>query len=413
MISSTFTRDEELHPEIKEWWFMSSFKTPMIICVIYIGCLLVIDRIIVKGRHLYDYISLSFEVIRFFVYISAVLNWGLLIFFIIMSIRLDYNYFCEPASKSLVSQTNVLWRWVSGDDSGEHTKKMELRAAKGMWLFFVTKIVDFMDHCALVFRNDEVRLDQVIHHIFMVAISWFGLRYAPGGSSIIWIILNCAFLSVAFTWQILAYYSPGSGTVERERFRQQSKPWVNLIKNLQFFLAGLHCVTITHIKCAYPSENAFFMLGFVSLVVFLNIAYTDGFGSGGTGGGGGAGGGGGSGGGRNPTRRGLNASDDDDNDDNSSGPKTGEPNNAISPSPAATTAVDPINPQSGGGEAGSKSCDSQGAQKSGDEASANSYSFNFMSLRGQQQQPFSHRLDVYPKVNYLTSRDNLVRRTFW
>ncbi|ODN04559.1 Elongation of very long chain fatty acids protein 5 [Orchesella cincta] len=362
-----------VHPEIEQWILMTNFKSPIIISASYM--VLLIIGLVVRGRYSEFTINLSYELRRFYVYVSAVANWVLLIFFLVMSVLLKYNYMCEPPSKSLV-RDDSLWKWLTEDTSAEEKriKGKELFVAKGMWVFFLTKIFDFSDHFALVLSNNPVRVDHILHHIVMVSASWFGLKYLPGGSTIIWVMINCAFLSIAFTWHILAHYSSG-----RSERTMSWKPLVNLCKNLHFFLVGLHSVTIINAKCPYPSKYAFFVLGFVSLIIFLSLSCTDGFGSAG---------GRRRGEGGNPRRR--NSRNDSDSDEDDNNPKEESPSTA----PATTNSSNPENPPTSGDQTTNSSDTPQEAPKSGDDTSSRSQAFHCMPLRS----PFSSRVEKYPLI---------------
>lgn len=111
------------------------------------------------------------------------------------AIQLDYSMYCEPSSKfhnvpegDDSSDGIDFGSWLSlfsesNDDNDNATQIQELAVAELLWIFMISKLIEFSDQIILLYANHQVHIMDIIHHIVMACLAWVALRFAPGGSS--------------------------------------------------------------------------------------------------------------------------------------------------------------------------------------------------------------------------------------
>ncbi|ODN04834.1 Elongation of very long chain fatty acids protein 4 [Orchesella cincta] len=226
-------RSPFIHPEIGEWWLMRSNCIPYIISFLYLMSLFFIRKTVHRNEDPENYIRSANTILKTFIYVMAMMNWSLMIFFVYMTVELDYKWTCELPSKPLKSQGTIrAFQALFGETQQEETKRMELLLAGGVWWYLIAKVLEFIDHGVLVLRNDAVSLVQVGHHISMVLLSWLALKHAPGGSTIIWMIFNCGYLAVTYTMHVFRHLFMDKNEVGLMLWREHFLPWIYRLQNV-------------------------------------------------------------------------------------------------------------------------------------------------------------------------------------
>ncbi|KAG6446373.1 hypothetical protein O3G_MSEX004463 [Manduca sexta] len=82
--------------------------------------------------------------------------------------------------------------------------------ANTCWWYYFSKFTEFMDTLFFVLRkkNEHVSTLHVIHHGIMPMSVWFGLKFAPGGHSTFFALLNTFVHIVMYFYYMVAAMGP-------------------------------------------------------------------------------------------------------------------------------------------------------------------------------------------------------------
>lgn len=162
----------------------------------------------------------------------------------------DYSFVCQPV-----------------DYSGNEGPLRMLRAG---YLFFLLKIVDFVDTFIFVLRkkNNQISNLHVIHHAVMPISSWPGVRYVAGGHSLFFALLNTLVHVVMYLYYFLAGLGP--------RYKKYLwwKQYLTTFQIAQFVIAIIHSfLPYFSSKCDYPFGFCLWISGneLLMLVMFTGF----------------------------------------------------------------------------------------------------------------------------------------------
>ncbi|BFZ16411.1 hypothetical protein BsWGS_19450 [Bradybaena similaris] len=94
----------------------------------------------------------------------------------------------------------------------ERTRTHENREFHAMigWWFCMSKLIEFLDTVFFILRkkNSHINFLHVYHHATMAVFTWLGLKFLPGGSNIMYPLLNSMVHSLMYTYYGLSALGP-------------------------------------------------------------------------------------------------------------------------------------------------------------------------------------------------------------
>ncbi|CAO1405774.1 unnamed protein product, partial [Diamesa serratosioi] len=104
--------------------------------------------------------------------------------------NLRYNLFCQPCRQ--------IWT------------QDELTMANGMWWFYFTRCLEFMDTMFFILRKKDKQLSflHVYHHSTMFFLSWIGIKFYPTGSTFLPAVVNSFIHVVMYLYYCLTAIGP-------------------------------------------------------------------------------------------------------------------------------------------------------------------------------------------------------------
>ena len=136
------------------------------------------------------------------------------------------------------------------------------------WMFLMTKFVDFCDTFFFVLRKKDRQLSglHVFHHSCMPIFCWIGLKFAPGGNSAFFPMLNSAVHTIMYTYYAMS-------TFDRLKPYLWWKKYITQMQMAQFVLVIVHSIYSMLIPgCQWP--KAFMYLSIFNAFVFLGLFYS-------------------------------------------------------------------------------------------------------------------------------------------
>lgn len=123
-----------------------------------------------------------------------------------------------------------------------------LRMAATCWWYYFSKFTEFFDTLFFILRkkNEHVSTLHVIHHGIMPLSVWFGVKFAPGGHSTFFALLNTFVHIIMYTYYMLAAMGP-----EYQRFIWWKK-YLTTFQMVQFVLIFTHQFQLMFTSCDYP-----------------------------------------------------------------------------------------------------------------------------------------------------------------
>jgi GNS1/SUR4 family len=90
------------------------------------------------------------------------------------------------------------------------TRPRAVMIARRCYFYFLIKVIDLLDTVFFVLRKkqNQVTFLHVYHHAGMVALSWSGTKYFPGGHSVFMGMLNSFVHVVMYFYYFLTSLSP-------------------------------------------------------------------------------------------------------------------------------------------------------------------------------------------------------------
>lgn len=136
-------------------------------------------------------------------------------------------------------------------------------------IFFYSRIIELIDTLWIILRkkNRQITFLHVFHHSFVLLMTWFYFRIAPGGSSAMFPIVNGLVHTIMYTYYTLSTFSALKPYL-------WWKKYVTKIQLTQFIILGLHfSVAALTPNCGYPRILSLTGLGIASMFFTLFIAF--------------------------------------------------------------------------------------------------------------------------------------------
>lgn len=142
-------------------------------------------------------------------------------------------------------------------------------------IFLLSKLLELIDTIWICLRkkNRQITFLHVFHHSFVLLMTWFYFKIAPGGSSVMFPMINGTVHTIMYIYYIMSTFEP------LKKYLWWKK-YVTKIQLLQFVILGVHfAVAALTPGCQYPrilSLSGLFIAGlFFSLFIgFYKQTYT-------------------------------------------------------------------------------------------------------------------------------------------
>ncbi|KAI4462094.1 fatty acid acyl transferase-related [Holotrichia oblita] len=125
---------------------------------------------------------------------------------------------------------------------------MALRMANTCWWYYISKFTEFFDTLFFILRkkNSHVSTLHVIHHGCMPFSVWMGMKFAPGGHSTFFALLNSFVHIVMYFYYMIAAMGP-----EYQRYIWWKK-YLTTFQMVQFVAIFTHQFQLLYTECDYP-----------------------------------------------------------------------------------------------------------------------------------------------------------------
>ncbi|XP_078050496.1 very long chain fatty acid elongase AAEL008004 isoform X1 [Augochlora pura] len=216
--------DNKSDPRVKSWPMMSSPLPTVAICICYAYFSKVLGPRIMENRKpftlrriliVYNFVQTIFSTWIFYEYLMS--GWAK-----------GYSFRCQPVDYS--------------------TNAMAMRMAETCWWYYISKFTEFFDTLFFILRkkNQQVSTLHVIHHGIMPFSVWMGLKFAPGGHSTFFALLNTFVHIIMYFYYMVAAMGP-----DYQKYIWWKK-YLTTFQMVQFVMIMSHQFQLLFIECNYP-----------------------------------------------------------------------------------------------------------------------------------------------------------------
>ncbi|XP_048505417.1 elongation of very long chain fatty acids protein-like [Athalia rosae] len=154
----------------------------------------------------------------------------------------EYSYTCQPI------------------DFSESPSAMRMAGAG--YMYFISKVLELLDTVFFVFRKKQRQVSflHLYHHVSMLMLTWFGVRYWMGGHGTLFGVVNSFVHMFMYAYYMLTAF--GEST---RRFLWWKK-YITILQIAQFILVGLHSAQVLFRECDYPKRLA-------ALIMLQNVVF--------------------------------------------------------------------------------------------------------------------------------------------
>nr|AWJ25052.1 fatty acid elongase [Nilaparvata lugens] len=218
--------DNQSDPRVNGWSMMSSPFPTLFICLFYAYFSKVLGPKLMENRKpfdlrnvlvVYNLFQTVFSTWIFYEYMMS--GWGG-----------QYSFRCQPVDYS--------------------NNPVALRMARTCWWYYFSKFTEFFDTLFFILRkkNEHVSTLHVIHHGCMPMSVWMGMKFAPGGHSTFFALLNTFVHIIMYAYYMVAALGP--------RFAKYIwwKKYLTSLQMVQFVMIFAHQFQLLFIDCNYPKS---------------------------------------------------------------------------------------------------------------------------------------------------------------
>lgn len=234
--------DEYGDPRVEGMFLMRTPWPVIVLSFTYLLFVTIIGQRLMRNRKPFE----LFHFIRIYNLLMVLYN---LCSFILANYLLDYGracFGCQPI------------------DTSKRDFKSMLTINFGHW-FLLSRLVEFIDTICFVLRKKSRQISafHVFHHFSVPIAVWFFVKFAPGGNSAIFPLLNTAIHTVMYLYYFLA-------TFESAKPYLFWKKYLTQFQIVQFIIMIIHSTQPLFLKdCKFPRVflyiNIFFSLIFIYL----------------------------------------------------------------------------------------------------------------------------------------------------
>lgn len=216
--------DNKSDPRVADWPMMSSPLPTLALCIFYAYfSKSLAPRIMEKRKPMdlrnllvgYNLFQTIFSTWIFYEYLQSGW-WG------------HYSFRCQPVDYS--------------------DNPLALRMARTCWWYYISKFTEFFDTLFFLLRkkNQHVSTLHVIHHGCMPFSVWMGMKFAPGGHSTFFAMLNSFVHIVMYFYYMVAALGP-----KYQKYIWWKK-YLTAFQMLQFVAIFTHQFQLLFTECDYP-----------------------------------------------------------------------------------------------------------------------------------------------------------------
>lgn len=216
--------DNKSDPRVADWPMMSSPLPTLGLCIFYAYfSKSLAPRIMEKRKPMdlrnllvgYNLFQTIFSTWIFYEYLQSGW-WG------------HYSFRCQPVDYS--------------------DNPLALRMARTCWWYYISKFTEFFDTLFFLLRkkNQHVSTLHVIHHGCMPFSVWMGMKFAPGGHSTFFAMLNSFVHIVMYFYYMVAALGP-----KYQKYIWWKK-YLTAFQMLQFVAIFTHQFQLLFTECDYP-----------------------------------------------------------------------------------------------------------------------------------------------------------------
>lgn len=216
--------DNKSDPRVADWPMMASPLPTLALCIFYAYfSKSLAPRIMEKRKPMdlrnvlvfYNLFQTIFSTWIFYEYLQSGW-WG------------HYSFRCQPVDYS--------------------DNPLALRMARTCWWYYISKFTEFFDTLFFLLRkkNQHVSTLHVIHHGCMPFSVWMGMKFAPGGHSTFFAMLNSFVHIVMYFYYMVAALGP-----KYQKYIWWKK-YLTAFQMLQFVAIFTHQFQLLFTECDYP-----------------------------------------------------------------------------------------------------------------------------------------------------------------
>lgn len=216
--------DNRSDPRVKDWPMMSSPFPTLALCIFYVYFSKSLAPKLMENRKpmdlrkilvYYNLFQTIFSAWIFYEYLAS--GWWN-----------NYSFKCQPVDYSY--------------------SPLAMRMARTCWWYYIAKFTDFFDTLFFLLRkkNEHVSTLHVIHHGCMPFSVWMGMRFAPGGHSTFFALLNSMVHVVMYFYYMISAMGP-----KYQKFIWWKK-YLTTFQMVQFVAIFTHQFQLLFRDCNYP-----------------------------------------------------------------------------------------------------------------------------------------------------------------
>ncbi|XP_049764849.1 elongation of very long chain fatty acids protein 4-like isoform X1 [Schistocerca cancellata] len=175
----------------------------------------------------------------------AALNFYIAFELLLASIKLRYNYFCQPITRLRSPE--------------------ELRIANAVWWYYISKLLEFCDTFFFILRKKDNQLTflHVYHHSTMFSLWWIGIKWVPSGSTFLPAMANSFIHVLMYTYYGLSALGPAVAKY------LWWKKYLTILQLIQFTTAMIMGINGIRNGCDFPIWMQYtlviYMMSFIAL----------------------------------------------------------------------------------------------------------------------------------------------------
>ncbi|CAO1433370.1 unnamed protein product [Diamesa serratosioi] len=222
-------------------WFLVDSPVPTITGVALYLCMVWIGPKIMKNRKPFQLNGILVP----YNLLMAALNLFICLRLTVAAFNLRYNLFCQPCRQ--------IW------------SQDELTMANGVWWYYFSKCLEFMDTLFFILRKKDKQLSflHIYHHSTMFFFWWIGIKFVPTGSTFLPAVVNSFIHVVMYSYYGLAAIGP---------HMQPYLWWKRYLTILQLYqFSGALILGINAIVngCDFPKWMQYTLCGYMSSFLVL------------------------------------------------------------------------------------------------------------------------------------------------
>ncbi|XP_014210550.1 elongation of very long chain fatty acids protein AAEL008004-like [Copidosoma floridanum] len=216
--------DNKSDPRVREWAMMSSPFPTVFICLSYAYFSKVLGPRIMENRKPFN----LRRILIFYNLAQTVFSTWIFYEYLMSGWARGYSFRCQPVDYSNNSQA--------------------IRMAATCWWYYFSKFTEFFDTLFFILRkkNQHVSTLHVIHHGIMPFSVWMGLKFAPGGHSTFFALLNTFVHIIMYFYYMIAAMGP-----EYQKYIWWKK-YLTTFQMVQFVMIMSHQFQLLFTECDYP-----------------------------------------------------------------------------------------------------------------------------------------------------------------